>query len=208
MLLPLFPSSLSDGDARECCTFSQGHSQEARLEAASKLIANHAAVLLDVTHPKPMTQTQLVRVPRSSAVYVDQCLREIARRLLGNRPGSKELEEQYNPDMPTQAQAWCGTANYLDYRIQAFDQEMPGRTPDFSPPAAAAFRSVLLEVGMGIATSGTACWLALFNKAAQHTGEFEADGVAGQHAQAAREEAAYRLITNHEAVRRDVTKLL
>ena len=45
--------------------------------------------------------------------------------------------------------AWSETAKYLDARIQATPQEMPGRPPDMSEEAAAAMRAVLWEVGMG-----------------------------------------------------------
>jgi hypothetical protein len=36
---------------------------EARYEAAKKLITNHRRVLLDITNPEPKTQTELARLP-------------------------------------------------------------------------------------------------------------------------------------------------
>eukprot|EP00966_Prymnesium_polylepis_P174123 4028755-Prymnesium_polylepis.1 len=73
------------------------HSSASREEAARKLIGNHTAVLRDVANPSadkniigvPLTQIDLMRVAWEDARYVDQALREVARRLLGQRPGSE-----------------------------------------------------------------------------------------------------------------------
>ena len=101
----------------------------------------------DVTNPEPKTQTELVRVKRAHAAYVDQALREVARRLLGRRPGLDRFEVRVDPANEAQAAAWAGTAAYLGGRIQSTKKEKPGRKPDMSPAAAAAMRAVLREVG-------------------------------------------------------------
>jgi len=137
------------------------HTKRAREEAARKLIQNHRALLNDVTNPEPLTQTHLKRVPRSSVVHVDRAQREIARRLLGRRKESLEsalldthLEERLDVNDPVQVAAWAGMATYLNTRIQATPEECGGRTPDFSLPAAEAFKAVLKEVGIGVSLSG------------------------------------------------------
>ena len=50
---------------------------------------------------------------------------------------------------PVQVAAWAGMATYLNTRIQATPEECGGRTPDFSLPAAEAFKAVLKEVILG-----------------------------------------------------------
>ena len=148
---------------------------EPRKEAARKLIANHEAVLRDLTNPsadknivgKPLTQLELQRVPVAQAQHADEALREVARRLL------KEEAEQ--------PETWAQMATYLDGRIQGAAEEKPGRTPDMSEAAAAAMRAVLAEVG--------------------NTGR----SPAGRHAYAVRFEAARKLIDNFDNVLKDVT---
>jgi len=128
------------------------HPHGAREEAARKLIMNHDSVLRDVTSPSSKTQLDLSRLPSTAEPFVDQALREVARRLIGHRPGEDGWEKL---QLSSSAQiAWSETAKYLDARIQATPQEMPGRPPDMSEEAAAAMRAVLWEVGMG--TSGVA----------------------------------------------------
>ena len=80
------PSEEADGVSKE-------HALAAREEAARKLITHHEAVVRDVTNPRPKTQVQLARVDEADAPYVDQMLREVARRLLGAPRGSERLEE-------------------------------------------------------------------------------------------------------------------
>jgi len=197
-------------------------------EAARKLITNHEAVVRDVTNPNPKTQPQLTRVSEAAAPYVDQMLREVARRLLGPQAGTEQLQEPLDPSVPAQAAAWASTFHFLSARIQA-TVEMPGRTPDMGMIAAAAFRAVLREVAEGKpagAPMDAGAIVAFVNAAvgetlaataprwealrqvldgAAGTPTEEADGVAMEHAHAAREEAARKLITNHVMVVRDVT---
>ena len=233
----LMDSSTSAGSTTLADGAAAQHSHDAREEAARKLITNHEAVVRDVTNPNPKSQRQLQRVTEAAAPYVDQMLREVARRLLGRRGGSAELEETLDPSTPAQMEAWAGASRFLDGRVQA-SAEMPRRTPDMSIAAAAAFRAVLREVGDGEPSSTAAVpmdcadavadalsasaprWAALHRELDEmHCDGLcppvvdelrppaaeEADGAAAQHSHDAREEAARKLITNHEAVVRDVT---
>ena len=92
------------------------HAPAAREEAAKKLIANHVAVLRDVTNDSPLTQKELRRVPQQHAAHVEECLHEVCRRLLGRRPGSEQIA--IRADQPSRAAAWAMTAQYLVGRIQ------------------------------------------------------------------------------------------
>ena len=132
-------SPIAEGAASEL-------THEAREEAARAILANHENVLRDVTNPSPkdniigvpLTQLHLQRVDISSAVYVDQALRETVRRLLGRLNGTDHLEERLDTHNTAQARAWAGMAAYLDGRTHSRPEEKPGRTPDMSPAAAAA----------------------------------------------------------------------
>jgi len=121
-------------------------SPDAVTEAALKLMSNHERVLRDVTNPVPKSQPELARAARNDAQHVDQALREICRRLLASRHGSEALEERLDARVPGQARAWALTAQYLSKRLQASSNACPGRQPDMSPAASAAFRAVLAEV--------------------------------------------------------------
>ena len=46
-----------------------------------------------------------------------------------------------------QAAAWSATSRYLDARVQATEEERPGREPDMGAEAAAALRAALQDVG-------------------------------------------------------------
>ncbi|KAL3930088.1 MAG: hypothetical protein SGPRY_001685 [Prymnesium sp.] len=187
------------------------HSLAARREAAGKLISNHEEVLRDVINPAPMrnifglplTQLGLQRVESSLAAYVDQALREVARRLLGEQPGSSGLETRLDAANSAQISAWVGTAKYLEGRIQCTPEEKPGRAPDMSPAAGAAMRAVLREMGTVRRRVG---WEELRTMAEEESFQQpEADGVATAHSHAARKEAAAKLIDNHVDVLKDVT---
>jgi len=120
-----------------------GFDQAARDEAASKLIGNHSRVLNDICNSQPKTQANLKRVSSDSQAHVDKMLREVARRLLGRRPGASNIPAQA---AGSGAQAWKDTAAYLAARTQSTEQQCPGRKPDMSEKAAAAFLAVVKEV--------------------------------------------------------------
>ena len=121
------------------------HGLRAREEAAEKLRGNIVRVRQDICNPgptnidgKPLSQAELRRLPSSVADEVDEVLREIACRLLG--------EEPCEPRTPQQGCIWVAVADYLDGRIQATAMEKPGRKPDMSSTAAAAMRAVLQDL--------------------------------------------------------------
>jgi len=127
------------------------HSQEARDEIACKLIKNHKKVITDITNDSKtesiqgsaLTQKDLKRMPPESKPYVDQMMREVARRLLGERSGVEQLKEKLDTK---QKKIYRGCATYLAVRIQSKPEQKPGRKPDMSEAAAAAFVAVLEEV--------------------------------------------------------------
>ena len=114
-------------------------------DAAMKLINNHVAVLHDITNPAPSTQRDLVRVDTSHAEYVDQALREVARRLLYKRRARarKLLPEVMDTSNSDAVATWSNTATFLCGRIQCQETERPGRPPDMSPQTAVEMRAVL-----------------------------------------------------------------
>lgn len=118
-----------------------------RLTRAPPLLTDRIRVLHDVTNPVPKTQPGLTRAAMNDAHHVDQALREISRRLLGNRAGAAALEERLDSSVPGQAKAWALTCQYLAKRLQASANDCPGREPDMSLEASSALRAVLSEMG-------------------------------------------------------------
>ena len=51
----------------------------------------------DVTNPAPKTQHNLERLGVYDAPFVDEFLRETCRRLLGQRPGTAQLQIHVDP---------------------------------------------------------------------------------------------------------------
>ena len=190
------------------------HSQAAREEAARKLIGNHDRVLRDLCNPnpitniegRPLTQLELVRVDVGCAPYADEVLRETARRLLGRRAGLELLEVHPDPSNEAQTAAWGATAYYLCGRLQATDDERPGRTPDMPPAAAAAMKAVLREVAEPRARlDASRVWAGLELLLDQGAGfDSVADGAARPFPHKARQEAAERLLRNRHNVLADV----
>ena len=198
----------------ECDSIAEGAAggfeQVARDEAARKLISNHVNLLKDVANPsyslnidgKPLTQVDLERVDTGCAIYADQALREVARRLLGQRPGLQDLEMRLDTSNAAQVATWAATTRYLHGRIQAHPDEKPGRTPDMSPAAAAAMRAVLQEVGTTPAPPLR--WGGL-ETLVERANDFEstASGIAAAHSHGARLEAASEIIRNRRQLLRD-----
>ena len=120
----------------------------ARVEAATKLIGNRSAVLNDITNPVPSpSQPDLKRVDAGVRSYVDQMLREVAKRLLGDC-AARCIDERLpasNPMQKAQQAAWAEAAQFLSKRIQTAPVAS-GRAPDMSPAAAAAMRTVLYAI--------------------------------------------------------------
>jgi len=131
------------------------HEPSLRGEAAFRMIENHEAVLRDVCNPSkthniigiPLRQAELTRVPMEGASYASACMREVCRRLIGDKPGTEECKEQLDGS-PDCSKCWVATCAYLMCRIQAHKDEMPGRTPDFSYNSTFSIRAVLQEVAL------------------------------------------------------------
>jgi len=123
------------------------HPPAAREEAAQKLIQNHEAVLLDATDGSPVSQHDLPRVSEFFRPCVDQALREVVRKLLGDAGGGL-LVEQLPPDHPSfssQRNVWTEVSAYLTQRVQT-EVHVSGRRPDMSVAAAAALRAALKDI--------------------------------------------------------------
>ena len=137
---------------------------------------------------------ELLRVSPHLSGHVDEALREVARRLLGNGKAAV-LSPQ-----PEAVEARAACARYLHYRIQATDDQKPGRNPDMSPEAAAAMKAVLVEVG-------STQWEPLYAMLSSERGVTaikKAVGAAANHTPKARLEAATKLIHNHFKLLLDV----
>ena len=100
-------------------------------------------MLGDVTNPQPKTQLELRRVDVANKQAADGALREVARRLLGNAPGSAPLPEERS----TNPAVWAQVSAYLCERIQAPGMPPHDRKPDMSAEATEAIKAVLREVG-------------------------------------------------------------
>jgi len=107
-------------------------SNSPKVEAARKLISNYTRVVADASSRAPITQPQLQRISSDCAEYVEQCMREVARELLGLPSEEKAVGAQ-------QAQAWQACAAYFADRTQSTNAQCPGRAADMSSEAAAAF---------------------------------------------------------------------
>merc|ERR1711937_164823 len=110
-------------------------SSSPKVEAARKLISNYQRVVANATARSPITQPQLQRVSSDCAEHVEQCMREVARELLG-LPSEESVGAM-------QAQA-C--AEYFANRTQSSTEQCPGRAADMSKDAAQAFISAVKTV--------------------------------------------------------------
>jgi len=186
------------GVAKSCAGVADQYTPEARAEACAKIVGNHCNLLKDICNPRPtlnidgtsLTQTELIRVDASFSQYVDEGLREAARRLLGR--GQPTI---LHPS-PEAQEARAACARYLYYRIQSTPGQKPGRSPDMGEEAAAAMKAVLVEVGF---TSWEPLKTLLSRGAAE-----EVVGAAASFSKAARLEAAGKLVGNHFNLLQDV----
>jgi len=115
-----------------------------KMEAAIMLMNNRERVVLDIVNPGPgniegktLTQTGLKRVDNKHKASVDDMVKAVGHRLLG--------QGVFGPLNPDEALAWLEAATFLSERVQGSADEMPGRAPDMSSNAAKAFKGVLAE---------------------------------------------------------------
>jgi len=120
------------------------HSDAAREEAASKLLANHLTCVLDMTNPYPRSQLHLARLPMTGQTEADKALCEVTRRLIGSTADG--LSVAVAPITREAAEYWVRALHYLAGRLQVSRAELPERARDMSPEAGAALQAVLHEV--------------------------------------------------------------
>jgi len=115
-----------------------------QLEAACKLISNREKVVLDLVNPGPnniegknLTQTGLKRVDSKHKAVVEDMVKALGSRLLGQGVAS--------PLQPEEGLVWLEAATFLADRVQGTQAAMPYRDPDMSANAAKAFKGVLAE---------------------------------------------------------------
>jgi len=194
------------------------HDENARVEAAKKLIMNRQAVLNDICNPARKTVSRIIEVvPVHLSVDVENGMMETARRLLGN-----SSMNPINRPSGDGREAWVSMAKVMDARLQTSQDQCPGRKPDMSAAAGNALRDVLKEVcgeqfssriapfSSGMMSKPTdagppVCrsdWSAL--ERVLNNGGGLAINVAAKHSEKARFEAARKLITNRQAVLNDI----
>jgi len=117
----------------------------ARMEAAHRLASNRERVVKDIINPgpsnidgRPLTQPNLTRVDSKYKSSVDEMVKAVCSRLLGQAVSG--------PPSPEEALVWVQAATYLSGRIQSSKAEMPGRAPDMGVPAALAMQKVLAQI--------------------------------------------------------------
>lgn len=127
-------------------------------DAARKLISNHFRVIVDACNPRgqlaisgiTLTQSDLKRVPASSARHVDDALREVARRLLMLNGNTEPMDQTYIGRIARKT-----LATYLESRTQSEYSPQPInqhklRKPDMSQQAADIFKATVNDVAAGI----------------------------------------------------------
>jgi len=116
-----------------------------RLEAAHLLMSNSERVVQDIVNPGPnnidgktLTQVNLMRVEGRHKAAVNEMVKAVGRRLLG--------QEVSGPSAKDEALVWAQAAAFLSGRIQGSQEQMPGRAPDMSMNAALAMQKVLGQI--------------------------------------------------------------
>lgn len=186
--------------------------------AARKVVSNHLKLIMDICNPSPvknivgfpLTQGELVRIAPKHAVHVDGALREAVRQLMN----AVELPPISLDESPDAQRARAMMVTYLEIRIHtelSSPQPAKMRAPDMSFASAQALLGILgslISGGQAISAavadgSESVNWLTLEQMLSEGIGPL-AIGVAGQHSQAAREEAARKLIGNRANLLKDV----
>merc|ERR1711953_282932 len=140
-----FPNRKSDmsNDAARALRATLG-----QVEAAVSLMSNHENVVKDITNPGSqailggnVTQLDLKRVDPKHRASVDNMVRALAKRLLGD-----EVSAPSNAD---EAMAWVQAAAFFSKRIQSSSADCSGRKADMSSTAAREMRAVLAQFEAG-----------------------------------------------------------
>merc|ERR1719171_15271 len=136
----------------------------ARLEASHRLATNFERVVQDITNPGPanidgkeLTQLNLTRVKAGDRLAVEEFVKAVCSRLLGQPvsvgtqdedelPATSPRTPRSGPSTQQDALVWVQAATYLSGRIQKSHDEMPGRAPDMSIHAALAMQKVLAQI--------------------------------------------------------------
>lgn len=199
-----------------------------QLVAAKKLIGNHFRLLLDICNPRSqlniegimLTQADLARVEMKDAKHVDAALREAARRLLGTGgdPVALDSSDEARGARKKMA-AYLEARTHSDFSMQPAAQHS-GRNYDMPHEAAEHFKETMHEVAEIVGMAGgskAAAGISLntglgggsgaWGQAADmlSAGAFSsARGAASRHSLSARDEAARKLVGNHENLLKDI----
>jgi len=132
---------VTDPDSGISFNYIVPDSDKAKVDAASKLEANMARVVQDITNPGPnnidgksLTQAHLKRVDPKDVKSVEAMIRAVCSHLRGNTINAPSKEE---------APVWEQAAKFLGGRVQGSKAACPGRQPDMSLAAANAMCTVL-----------------------------------------------------------------
>merc|ERR1711985_68941 len=133
-----------DPDNGASFTYIVPDSQKAKVDAASKLEANFARVVRDITNPGPknidgktLSQPELQRVDPKHVRSVEAMVKAVCSRLRGSAIPAPSKED---------AQVWTQAAKFLGARVQGSKADMPGREPDMSLASATAMKTVLGQI--------------------------------------------------------------
>ena len=201
-------------------------------DAARKLISNHFRVIVDACNPRgqlaisgiTLTQSELKRVPATSANHVDAALREVARRLLNMGEGSEPLDDTFVGRIARKTLAeYLEKRTHSTYSVQPTNQHK-NRKSDMSQDAADIFIATVNDIASGIppsesramksgsqaanggsASSGWANggWAELEKMITTGAAE-STQGAAMDFSQSARQEAAEKIVGNYVRLIKDI----
>merc|ERR1719161_1228147 len=133
-----------DPETGAAFTYIVPASEKAKNDAASKLEANFARVVRDITNPGPknidgktLSQPELQRVDPKYVKSVEAMVTAVCGRLRGKAISAPSKED---------AQVWTQAAKFLGARVQGSKADMPGREPDMSLASATAMKTVLGQI--------------------------------------------------------------